>query len=408
MTVLAMKPISRKIPENRMRKPFYLYKRSRSKYYSCQIRNSRTGELGPEISTGETNKTKAEAWAREHTEKLHGSTILFGTYAAPFFGPDCPRCTRKELEGSPYSPGTIQTYKYYLNRLIITDEILCLKPIGKITRGDIIQLRERWIKKIGHKISLQKPLDALRTIFAEAEYMELVDYNPVKQVKNVAYTRRIKNILTVEQVRELINPKYFRYVANGRKHTYQNQDDGYRFCVATALYAFAGMRGSEIRALQWKCVDLDKRRIHIVQAFKTKGSGVLGPPKSGYARDTVIPDVLASLLTGLSGPRESDVWVTGLRSRPMGYKKWRDVFSKATEAAGVKTTLHLLRHSLNTALLEKGVNPELIKAVFGWTVKGNEKAEKQFGTNIQENYTHRDVYDLTPLAKAIDEIFTIR
>jgi integrase len=385
-----------------MRKPFYLYKRERSKYYYCQFRNPRTGELEPEVSTGETNKTNAEAWAKEQAEELHGSTTLFGDYAAPFFGPDCPRCTRKQIEGHPYSPGTIKEYKYNLDRLILSDKILCAKPIGKITRGDIIELRARWLKKIGHTVSLQKPLDALKAVFAEAEYMEYLEYNPASKVRDVVYEKKTIYIPNAEEILELVNPENFKPVEEFKKSNHY-RDDGFRFGTATALYAFTGMRAAEIRALQWGDVDMENRRIRVVRAFKAKAH-ILGPPKNGYARTTVIPDILAPYL---SNPGDPLMWVTGLsEKRPMGYKKWHDVFQDVCKEKGIQTTLHALRHALNTMLLEKGVNPELIKAVFGWTDKGENRTGKKFGKDIQETYTHRDKYDLAPLLKAIDEIFT--
>ena len=370
----------------------------------CQFRNPLTGELESEISSGETNKTRAEAWAKEHLSGLHGSSMPFGAYAAPFFGPDCPRCTRKELEGNPYSPGTIKGNKYYLDRLILSDNIICSKPIGKITRGDIIELRSRWLKKIGHTVSLQKPLDVLKAVFAEAEYMEYLEYNPSSKVRNIVYEKKEKNILDAPQILELLKPENFKPLSN--KKSYQNKDGGFRFSIATALYAFTGMRASEIRALKWGDIDMGKRRINVVRAFKTRAH-ILGPPKNGRTRTTVIPEVLVPYLLKSGEP---DAWVTGLTDKmPLGYKKWRDIFGKVCEKKGTPTTLHCLRHSLNTMLLEKGVNPELIKAAFGWSSKGTDRLEKKsFGTNIQENYTHREKYDLTPLAKAIDEIFMLK
>jgi len=380
---------SQKNDRKTMRKPYYLYKRSDSKCYRCQFRNPRTGEIEPAKSTGETNKTKAEAWARQHLEESHGSTTLFGVYAAPFFGENCPRCNRKADEGHPYSPGTIKVYKYNLDRLILSDKIICAKPIGKITRGDIIELRARWLKTIGHTVSLQKPLDTLKAIFSEAEYMEYIDYNPAFKVRNVVYKKKEKNILDAAQILEIVKPENFL-------------DGGFRFAVATALYAFTGMRAAEIRALKWPDIDMDKRRIHITRAFKTKGN-TLGPPKNGYSRTTVIPNVLVPYL---SNHGNNEIWVTGFsENRPMGYKKWHGIFQEVCKKKGTPTTLHCLRHALNTMLLEKGVNPELIKAAFGWSGKGDSREGKHFGTDIQENYTHREKYNLTPLLKAIDEIF---
>jgi integrase len=164
------------------------------------------------------------------------------------------------------------------------------------------------------------------------------------------------------------------------------------------------MRASEIRALQWQDVDLAGRRIHVVRAFKSK-KHILGMPKNGRIRDTVIPEVLVPYLSTSGEPAS---WVTGLsEKRPMGYKKWHEVFQKAIAETGTPTTLHMLRHALNTSLMEKNANlAELIKAAFGWTSKGRMREGNKFGNDIQETYTHRETYDLAPLAKAIDDLFT--
>ncbi|GHV80171.1 hypothetical protein AGMMS49944_19620 [Spirochaetia bacterium] len=390
--------------KEKMRKPYYLYKRSRGKYYLCQFRNTRTGELEPEVSTGETNKTLADAWCQEQLKEIAGSGTLFGTYAAPFFGPDCPRCNRLKDEGTPYAPYTIQVYYYYIQRFILKDEIICAIPIGKVCRGDIINIRQRWSKD--HPgISLEKPLETLRLIFTEAEYMEYVEYNPVAKVKNVVYKKRKINYLTIPQIREIIVPENFASNYVPSKYRPKHRDDsGFRFCIATALYAYAGIRASEIRALKWKDIDIPGRRIHVQRAWKTKGSTVLGPPKGGYDRFTVIPDIL---LPFLSHPEDPEKWVCGINAKhPMGYKKWHDSYKSICDKKETPSTLHALRHVLNTSLLEKYPQyKELIKAALGWTSEEHKADGKRFGTDIQENYTHRERYDLTPLIKAIDELY---
>jgi integrase len=69
--------------------------------------------------------------------------------------------------------------------------------------------------------------------------------------------------------------------------------------------------------------------------------------------------------------------------------------NEATEKAKIpKNTLHGLRHSIQTALRGGGVNPELLRATFGWTTE-----------DVQEGYTHRELYDLTPQREATDTLF---
>jgi site-specific recombinase XerD len=69
--------------------------------------------------------------------------------------------------------------------------------------------------------------------------------------------------------------------------------------------------------------------------------------------------------------------------------------NEATDKAKIPhITLHGLRHSIQTALLGNGVNPELLRATFGWTDE-----------EVQEIYTHRELYDLPPQREITDKLF---
>jgi site-specific recombinase XerD len=80
---------------------------------------------------------------------------------------------------------------------------------------------------------------------------------------------------------------------------------------------------------------------------------------------------------------------------PLSYTKLRDAMNKAAEKAGIpRIATHGLRHSIQTALRGRCVNPELLRATFGWVDE-----------ETQEGYTHRELYDLSPQREITDTLF---
>lgn len=364
-----------------MKKPYYLFKRRISPAWYVKFRDVKTGIILPGRSTGHTNKTRADAWAREQLEILlkPASGITFLEYAKPFFTDECPRSIRRATEGKAYSPRTTKEYLYWKDKAILTDDTLCSIPISEIRRHNIIAFRSRLLTQYGACAAVNKTMDALRAIFAEAEYLELIEYNPVSKVKMVVYERRETPLLTIQEVKSLLNPEYY---------------EEYRYFLAVAIVAYTGLRASEVRALQW--LDLEPDRIHVQRAWKDRGT-VIGTPKNGFDRYAALPSRLDSLIIKdrLKHSQKADMWIVGLGPlRPLGYKKLHDQLQSAAKGVQVKVTLHALRHSLHTALRGFGVRDELLRAHFGWT-----------GQGIQENYTHRIQYDLTPVAEAVDTLF---
>jgi integrase len=65
--------------------------------------------------------------------------------------------------------------------------------------------------------------------------------------------------------------------------------------VAFAIGVFAGLRRGEVIALEWKDIDLDRRRIH-VERQKTPGQRATGPLKNDESRVAPINDSLATVL----------------------------------------------------------------------------------------------------------------
>jgi integrase len=181
--------------------------------------------------------------------------------------------------------------------------------------------------------------------------------------------------------------------------------DALRLVLARSLYAspvchlavmaaaLTGLRAGEVRALLWDDLDLKERTLRVARTMRGYSSEI-GPPKSGRTRVVSIPLKLKALLDPLSKSAGGYVF-SATRKAALSYRYLASSLSKAAAEAGSPgLTLHGLRHSLNTNLRGAGVSDELLRAWFGWS-----------GTGIQENYTHRALYDLRPVADAIDNLF---
>ena len=83
-----------------------------------------------------------------------------------------------------------------------------------------------------------------------------------------------------------------------------------------------------------------------------------------------------------------------VKAKKKAAKDETKITEEELKGAVTRITLHGLRHSINTALLEHGVNPELLRASFGWVDK-----------DTQEIYTHRELYNLSPQRDAVDKLF---
>jgi integrase len=140
--------------------------------------------------------------------------------------------------------------------------------------------------------------------------------------------------------------------------------------IVTALGT--GARRGELLALRWKDVDLDGATLRIEQALEqTKRGGLIfKAPKTRYGRRTITlpPSTVAELRAHWKAQQEQRLalglgkapedalvfatWDGSTRSPNALTKEW----ALAMKAAGVKATLHSLRHTHASTLISLGVD----------------------------------------------------
>lgn len=348
--------------------------------YYVKFRDPITRELLSKKSTGLKNKTLATQWAQKEWEQrvidCTKSDILFRDYAAPFFTEECPHLAELKAVRKTMAVKTRRNYRAYLEKYIATDPIAD-KELGFIERKDAIAFRDRLNLKFGYTRTAQLVLQVFKVIIHTALNAGVIDSDPVHKVTTSVANEKIRTAITLEGIKNLFEPQHWG-------------DTRLRLAVMTA--GIVGLRAGEVRGLKWKDIDPMRDIIRISRSINDLEGEK--DPKWGKHRITPYPYILKKQLEPLRADGEN--WVFAVSSKgPLSYKVLSKAMKEAVKKAGIETiTLHGLRHSIQTALRGSGVNPELLRATFGWS---NE--------STQEGYTHRELYNLAPQKEITDELF---
>ncbi len=142
---------------------------------------------------------------------------------------------------------------------------------------------------------------------------------------------------------------------------------GLKARVMLSLAYGCGMRAGEVVRLKVGDIDGEQKIIRVVQAKGRKDRNVMLPANIlGLLREwwTERP---TGQDTGVPGPDR--VLFPGYRGRHLSARQISRLFKEAARAAGITkpVTLHTLRHSFATHLLERGVDIRVIQALLGHT-----------------------------------------
>jgi len=247
-------------------------------------------------------------------------------------------------------------------------------PLGEITVLQIEAFKTSLLDGGNRRVTVNMKLAKLRSIFNTAVRWGAVKVNPFLQVKPLAIPEATPAYFTPEQFATFLS-----FVTN---------QEFSEFCLV-AFYT--GMRLSEISALDWSDVDIERKIVLIrsKEGFITKGR-----------RNRIIPlnQSLADILrarkeraTGLPGPmfHQAD----GSRyTKDFVTKKFKRVLNRS----GLDSSLHFhsLRHSFCTLLVKSGVSLYQVQKLAGHS-----------RSSVTQIYSHlvaqdlQDAVDLLNLSK---------
>jgi integrase len=163
----------------------------------------------------------------------------------------------------------------------------------------------------------------------------------------------------------------------GREHRYLTHEELHKLAQASGNYAtlirllgYTGLRWGEATGLRPQDIDLERRRISVVQnAVLVKGEVIIGTPKTHKRRSVPFPAFLVpSLAIALAGREREDFVFADLRGRPLitptaQPHSWYNRALASAELPGM--TIHDLRHTAASLAIAAGANVKAVQKMLG-------------------------------------------
>jgi integrase len=219
--------------------------------------------------------------------------------------------------------------------------------IDSITTLDVRKMME---EKVGQRAPSHQRyfLKCIRSVFNYAVEGGRLVRNPTPQLQ-FKVGDKIQKVLTEDQARKLL---------------LKAKEQSWQWYPHYALALYTGLRSGELYALQWDCIDFDRRTILVNCAWNSKDG--FKSTKSGDDRMVEIAPALLPILRELQTSADGSPyvlphlweWQKGEQARQLA------TFLSANGLPGVR--FHDLRASWATMLLSKGVEPIKVMKMGGW------------------------------------------
>ena len=314
------------------------------------------------VNTGTSNKRLAELWIRKVEDLLTQARLgiipKVGRIDADVVANKKRRKESLQLQDFKdkyedrarydleQSEGTINIFKLAISGFI---EIVGNKVIADITDDDVI----KWKKKYGAsrtKTTLSMHHRSLRASFNKAVKWGMAEQNPFANVEVSKPNKPEKTKdMTFDEVKKLL------------KKIKETGDTKFGIYVRFLLYT--GCRRNEILFLRWEDINLDKKSLVVYQ-----------DKVGGRKLELPINKALQKVIDGMEFVKKGFVFQTNSNSRGAKFKEqpWHEDFVSRKFKKYIRDygfpkhyTLHSLRHTFSTYLLEQGVPIDIIQKLLG-------------------------------------------
>jgi len=269
---------------------------------------------------------------------------------------------KRWLLGNRYSDNTIKTY---LEVVYIFLNYFKDKKVEAITNDDIILFNNDYILKRQLSGSYQNQfVNGVKLFFSTVENREMI----VSLIQRPRREHRLPNVLSKEEVKAILT------APTSIKHR----------TMLSLIYA-CGLRRSELLNLRASDIQSDRHLIHVKQS---KGK-----------KDRVVPisDKTIAMLRAYYVAYRPKVWLfEGQKLREQySSRSLQLVLKQALIKAKIKkpATLHWLRHSYATHLLENGTDIRYIQELLGHN-----------SSRTTEIYTHVSTRDIQHIKSPFDDL----
>ena len=269
---------------------------------------------------------------------------------------------RQFLLSRRYSANTIKTYTEALSVFM---RFMANKPPAQWSLADIQHFNNGYILKNGHSVSYQNQMvNAIKLFLRVTENRQI----NIEDIHRPRPEHRLPNVLSKEEVKAILQ------ALSNVKHR----------CMLSLIYS-CGLRRSELLSLKPADIDSNRNLIHIR----------LGKGK----KDRMVPfsgKVLEMLRAYYMTYKPMHWLFEGQTAgQPYDERSLSEVLKKARQRAGITkpVTLHWLRHSYATHLLESGTDLRYIQELLG---------HKHSKTT--EIYTHVSMHSLQKIKSPFDDL----
>ena len=266
------------------------------------------------------------------------------------------------MRSKRYSDNTVKTYSDALKSFLV---FFSHKPIETITNGDVIAFNNDFILKHNLSASYQNQIvNAIKLFFRTIEN-KAIDIDIIHRPKK-AY--QLPNVLSKEEIKLILNAH------NNIKHK----------TMLSLIYS-CGLRRSEL--LHLKPADIDSKR-NIVIVKQSKGK-----------KDRIVPlsSKILMLLRNYYTVYRPKTWLFEgqLKNEQYDERSLSNILKQALEKVKITkpVSLHWLRHSYATHLLESGTDLRYIQELLG------HKSSK-----TTEIYTHVSTKNIQQIKSPFDDL----
>lgn len=268
----------------------------------------------------------------------------------------------KWLQSRRYSEGTIRTYSDALRSFLIFMEG---KAVNEITNDDVVYFNTEFIRKKHLSVSYQNQVvNSLKLYFGTIQNKKI----DIEKVHRPRREKKLPNVLSKEEIKLILNAH------SNLKHK----------TMLSLLYS-CGLRRSEL--LNLKPLDIDSKR-GIIFIHQSKGK-----------KDRLVPlsDKILGILRDYYKAFKPKVWLFEgqIEGKKYDERSLSNVLTHAVEKAGIKkpVSLHWLRHSYATHLLESGTDLRFIQELLGHN-----------SSKTTEIYTHVSTKSIQTIKSPFDDL----
>jgi integrase/recombinase XerD len=261
-----------------------------------------------------------------------------------------------------YSPSTIKTYSEALKSFLI---FYREKPVAEITNEDVIIYNNEYILKNNLSASYQNQIvNAIKLFFQTIRETKIM----VDKIHRPKRSKLLPNVLSKEEVKAILEA-----LTNVKHKT-----------MLSLIYA-CGLRRSELLNLTFKDIQTDRKLLFIKQS---KGK-----------KDRIVPisEKIIEMLRVYYKQYLPKTWLFEGQQENTKYsdRSLEEVLKKSIRLAEIKkpVSLHWLRHSYATHLLESGTDLRYIQELLGHS-----------SSKTTEIYTHVSTKNIQNIKSPFDNL----